>query len=296
VPFVKDAGGQIICVFSDITQSLQQKKSEIEDERINSILLLSAGVAHEIGNRLNSLNLQLELLRSFIQEKNSAEMSEALAVCEQEVTRLHGIIKNFLRCVRPVAPNFTDANLLELLNFIIKFLTPELDDAEIKVKVIVEGEIPIILADVDQMKQVFFNIIKNAMESMARKKQLFISILTDDDSVVLKFTDKGKGIAPEYMGKIFEPFCTSKENGTGLGMFIVQRILRDHGATIAIASQEGRGTTITIKFPRKIRVPKMLETEKACAHKLLPEKFGKNRGYSEISTGKIFSPAPGDEF
>ncbi|MDR2806633.1 MAG: PAS domain-containing sensor histidine kinase [Puniceicoccales bacterium] len=269
VPFIGDEEVQIICVFSDVTQALEQKKTEIEDERTNSILLLSAGVAHEIGNPLNSINLQLEILHSFIEERNFSGTAEALTVCKQEVARLHGIIKNFLQAVRPVVPNFTNANLLELLNFTIKFLTPELNNAAIKVKMAIKGEIPTVWADIDQIKQVFFNIIKNAMEAMSAKKQLLIVASTDDDHVILKFIDSGKGIPAEYVGKIFEPFCTSKENGTGLGMFIVQRILRDHGATIAIASQENSGTTITLKFPKKIRVPKMLKMGEKYMHQLL---------------------------
>jgi signal transduction histidine kinase len=130
--------------------------------------------------------------------------------------------------------------------------------------------VPVVLVDVDQIKQVFFNIIKNAMESMAYKKRLLISIFTDDDCVVLEFDDQGQGIAAECMRRIFESFYTSKTNGTGLGMFIVQRILRNHGATLSIASQKNRGTSISVKFLKKIRMLKMLETDKKQSCKLLP--------------------------
>jgi signal transduction histidine kinase len=102
-------------------------------------LLLSAGVAHEIGNLLNSIGLQLELLRSLLEEKSSSKALEALEICGPEVARLDGIIKNFLQTVRPIAPNFGDADLLELLHFTIKFLTPQLDDAGINIKIIVKN-------------------------------------------------------------------------------------------------------------------------------------------------------------
>ncbi|MDR2812908.1 MAG: GHKL domain-containing protein [Puniceicoccales bacterium] len=258
VPFVAEMELQIICVFSDITQALEQKKKELEEERTNSILLLSAGVAHEIGNPLNSINLQLELMQTFIQEQNFEEISESVAICRKEVERLHGIIKNFLQAVQPVTPNFSDANLLELLNFVIKFLSPELDNAGVSICLTVDGDVPIVLADSDQMKQVFFNIIKNAIEAMTHRKCLSISVGSDADFVILKFTDTGMGISTEQLGKIFEPFCTSKKQGTGLGMFIVQRILRDHHAAIAIESKTNEGTTIIVKFPRKIHSPRML--------------------------------------
>ncbi|MDR0590261.1 MAG: GHKL domain-containing protein [Puniceicoccales bacterium] len=257
-------------MFSDITRSLRKKKDEIEDEKVNSILLLLASVAHEIGNPLNSIGLQLELLRSLLVEKNSSKASKVLEICEQEVARLHGIVKIFLQAVRPIPPNFVDADLLELLHFTIKFLTPQLDNAGIDIKIIVKNEVPVVLADVDQIKQVFFNIIKNAMESMSRKKQLLISIFADDDYVILEFDDQGQGIAAEHMGRIFEPFYTSKADGTGLGMFIVQRILRNHGATISIASPKNRGTNISVKFFKKNRMLKMLETDKKQPCKLLP--------------------------
>lgn len=260
VPFIAEKESQVICIFSDITQALEQKKKELEEERTNSILLLSAGVAHEIGNPLNSINLQLELMQTFIQEQNFEEISESVAVCRKEVERLHGIIKNFLQAVQPVAPNFSDAHLLELLNFVIKFLSPELDNAGVRICLTVDGDVPIVLADGDQMKQVFFNIIKNAMEAMTHKKCLSIGVSSDDDFVILKFTDTGVGISTERLGKVFEPFCTSKKHGTGLGMFIVQRILRNHHATIAIESEANMGTTITIKFPRKVHLPRMLDS------------------------------------
>ncbi|MDR0740244.1 MAG: GHKL domain-containing protein [Puniceicoccales bacterium] len=258
VPFITEMESQIICVFSDITQDLEQKKKELEEERTHSILLLSAGVAHEIGNPLNSISLQLELMQNFIREQNFDEISESVTVCRKEVERLHGIIKNFLQAVQPVTPNFSDAHLLELLNFVIKFLSPELDNAGVAVHLTVNGDVPVVLADNDQMKQVFFNIIKNAMEAMTHEKCLSVSVGSDNDFVILKFTDTGIGIPTERLGKVFEPFCTSKKQGTGLGMFIVQRILHDHHATIAIESKTNMGTTITIKFPRKVHSSRML--------------------------------------
>jgi signal transduction histidine kinase len=222
--------------------------------------LLSAGVAHEIGNPLNSINLQLELMQTFIREQSFEEISESVAVCRKEMERLHGIIKNFLQAVQPVAPNFSDAHLLELLNFVIKFLSPELDNAGVQVRLTVDGDVPIVLADGDQIKQVFFNIIKNAMEAMTRRKYLSIDVSSDDDSVISRFADTGMGIPTEQLGKVFEPLCTSKEQGTGLGLFIVQRILCNHHATIAIEFKTNSGTTITIKFPRKVHSTRMLDS------------------------------------
>lgn len=261
IPFFDKEEPHVVCVFSDVTQKFLEKTKAIESSRIDSILLLSAGIAHEIGNPLNSISLQLELMKADLLEENYSRTEEAVQICRTEVERLRGIVKNFLQAVRPVQPNFTDVHLLELLNFTIKFLSPELIDAGVQVSFDVKGEVPVVLADIDQLKQVFFNIVKNAMEAMVTDKRLLIKLTSDEQDVILSFVDSGIGIAPEKIGTIFDPFATSKVNGNGLGMFIVQRILRDHGATITVESQENEGTTITVRFPRKFKSPKMLHVK-----------------------------------
>ena len=258
VPFVDGDQSCVACIFSDITQSTHDKAQEIEQEKTDSIVLLSSGIAHEIGNPLNSIGLQLELMNSLLNDGSCDEVKKSIKICKSEVSRLHGIIKNFLQAVRPVKPNFTDANLCELLNFVVKFLSPELVNSGVEVTFNVEGDVPIILGDTDQLKQVFFNVIKNAMEAMTTQKRLKIKLSTTDDDVIVAIQDTGEGIPDVKIRNIFDPFSTSKQNGTGLGMFIVQRILRDHNATISVESKERIGTTITMKFPKKFRAMKRI--------------------------------------
>jgi hypothetical protein len=119
------------------------------------------------------------------------------------------------------------------------WIMPELDNAGAQIHLTVDGDVPIVLADVDQIKQVFFNIIKNSMEAMRRRKCLSISVGSDDDSVLLKSADTS-------MGKVFEPLCTSEKQGTGLGTFIV------------VESKPDTEATVTLKFPRKVHSPRML--------------------------------------
>jgi len=117
----------------------------------------------------------------------------------------------------------------------------------------------IVKADRNQVKQVFFNVIKNAMEAMGAGGRLHIKARGDDDFVYLQFGDTGKGIAQDDVPRLFEPFHTTKKSGHGLGLMIVQRIMRDHGGQVGIDSREGVGTIVTLQFPRKERRVRLLE-------------------------------------
>ena len=127
-------------------------------------------------------------------------------------------------------------------------------------KIEIEGDIPSILGDRGQIKQVFFNLIKNAMEAMSDSGQLKIRARSDNEQVYLQFIDNGSGISQTDMPKIFDAYYTTKDSGHGLGMMIVQRILRDHGGQIAVESQSEVGTIITLQFPQQHIRTRMLES------------------------------------
>jgi signal transduction histidine kinase len=127
------------------------------------------------------------------------------------------------------------------------------------VKVEVGDELPHILGDRGQIKQVFFNLIKNAMEAMQAEGQLSILARKDDDYVYLQFVDTGSGISEEALSKVFQAYYTTKDEGHGLGMMIVQRIMRDHGGHINIESRKDVGTAITLQFPQQHRRTRLLE-------------------------------------
>lgn len=258
VPIEEGDTLRAVCVFADITQHIQKKACEIEEGKIESVALLSAGIAHEIGNPLNSIALQLELMKSDLSAGRNDAIVSAIDICRTEVDRLNGIIKNFLQALRPVTPNLTDADVLELLHFVVKFLSPELMNDGVEIRFEVDGEIPLIIGDTNQLKQVFFNIIKNAVDAMTTRKQLTIQVSSDDEHVLVAFCDTGEGMSDVQIQQVFTPFVTSKAHGSGLGMFIVQRILREHGASITIESHEHQGTKIVLSFPRKIKNPKQI--------------------------------------
>ena len=173
--------------------------------------------------------------------------------------RLDSIITNFLEAVRPVDPELNELVLIELIEEVLRVQEVELADRKIEVKIEIDGSIPEILGDRGQIKQVFFNLIKNAMEAMPSGGTLKILARADEEQVTLQFIDNGIGIS-QNIAKIFDAYYTSKEDGHGLGMMIVQRILRQHGGQIAIESQVDVGTAISLQFPQQHIRTRLLES------------------------------------
>ena len=257
-----DSGGYVI-VLSDVTEERVSMEERIESERIDSIVRLAAGVAHELGNPLNSLTIHLQLIERKIkklsEQADAAKLAESLLVCQGEVERLDGIITHFLEAVRPQKPELNELDLLRLVEEVLRVQEAELSDCKLGVKVEFSEELPTILGDSDQIKQVFFNLIKNAMEAMQPNGSLRIIARRDDDYVYLQFVDTGSGISGEDLSKVFQAYYTTKKGGHGLGMMIVERIIRAHGGHINIESRKEAGTAITLQFPQQHRRARLLE-------------------------------------
>jgi signal transduction histidine kinase len=176
------------------------------------------------------------------------------------VKRLDGIITNFLEAIRPRPPDLAETSLVDVLNEVLRFQTGELENRGIAVEAETQADLPPILADRNQLKQVFFNLIANAVEAMGPGGKLKIKSRADDDSVYLMFGDSGVGIRPEDFSQLFQPYHTTKPGGHGLGLMIVQRIMREHGGQVGIESKEGVGTVVTLTFPQKNRRVRMLQS------------------------------------
>ena len=266
VPFAngETAERQFAIILSDITREKRSTAEQIANEKESSIMLLAAGVAHELGNPLNSLTIHLQLierrLKKLKESRETRSLEDSIKVCSDEVSRLDGIIKNFLEAIRPRPPDLAEVNLLEVIEEVLRFQTNELDDRGVKVEGELPVSIPVIMADRNQLKQVFFNLTKNAMEAMQPGGRLSIKVRADDDSVYVAIADTGNGIRAEELAKLFQPYHTTKVSGHGLGLMIVQRIMRDHGGHIGIESKEGIGTVVTLQFPQKHRRVRMLQS------------------------------------
>ena len=258
-----ETSNRFVVILSDITSEKQSSAAMIESERISSILLLAAGVAHELGNPLNSITIHLQLMERQLKKLEESpargKLESSVEVCRAEVSRLDGIIKNFLEAIRPQTPDFQTVNLNELLEESLQFQANELEDRGIKVEMVADAESPIVRADKQQVKQVFFNITKNAMEAMKPGGLIRVKVQSDEERVYLRFGDSGAGINQESLSRVFEPYHTTKKGGTGLGLMIVERIMRELGGQVGIDSKEGVGTVVTLEFPKQNRKFRMLE-------------------------------------
>ncbi len=263
----EEAGGgrRFVIILLDVTEDRASTEELIEDERLNSIRMLAAGVAHEIGNPLNSINIHLQLLeRRLGRMADSAErdkLSDSVAVCASEIRRLDDILKNFLDAMRPRTPDFAEVHLLKVVGEVLAIQREQLTQLGIRVEMNLRADIPPVSGDFNQLKQVFFNILKNAMEAMDSGGVITLSASADDAYVCVSVRDTGVGMERDAVSRIFDPFFTTKEGGHGLGMMIVMRIMRAHGALIDVDSAPGRGTTVTLRFPQRHRRMRMLETQ-----------------------------------
>jgi len=251
-------------ILRDITESRRTEQQTIESERLNALTLLAAGVAHEIGNPLNSLNIHLQLIEreaGKIDGAKRAKLQESVEVARGEVNRLDSIISQFLRAIRPTRPQLRPENVNAIVEETVRFFAPEIKDRDIVVEQELRSDLPLLELDRDQMKQAFYNVIKNSFEAMKSRGILRIRTNLDDSHVIVRFTDSGGGISAENLSRVFEPYFTTKSSGTGLGLLIVRRIVREHGGEIEIESNEGKGVRVTMHLPYGDKRVRMLQDQ-----------------------------------
>lgn len=249
-------------ILRDITESRRSAQQTIESERLNALTLLAAGVAHEIGNPLNSLHIHLQLMERKVGElegETGQELRHSIEVARAEIGRLDSIVTQFLRAIRPSKPQLHPENINTIVGEAVRFFAPEIQDRDIVVEQELRSDLPLLELDRDQMKQAFYNVIKNSFEAVKRHGVLRIRTDRDDTHVIISFTDTGGGISAENLSRIFEPYFTTKSAGTGLGLLIVRRIVREHGGELSIESSEGKGLTLTIRLPYIDKRVRMLE-------------------------------------
>ncbi len=261
IPATAEQVGHVM-ILRDITKSRRTAQQTIESERLNALTLLAAGVAHEIGNPLNSLHIHLQLMERSIQKlhgKAKAELQQSIDIARSEVNRLDSIVTQFLRAIRPSRPQLRPESLNTIIEEAVRFFTPEIQDRDIFVEQELRSDLPLLQLDRDQMKQAFYNVIKNSLEAMKPHGTLHIRTDMDDTNVIVCFVDTGSGMSAGNLSRVFEPYFTTKPTGTGLGLLIVRRIVREHGGELSIESSEGEGLTLTIRLPYIERRIRMLE-------------------------------------
>lgn len=253
--------GQVMFI-RDTTSSRAETQEHIESERLNALTLLAAGVAHEIGNPLNSLDIHLQLIERKIRKLPSSyrqSLTENMQTARQEIQRLDTILKQFLHAVRPTTPRREPRNLNAILHQTLGLLEPEISSRNITVNLDLSETLPPALIDPDQFQQVFYNLIRNAYQAISGENGIIcIQTRSTDTDFIISISDNGIGISPEHMGSLFEPYRTTKSAGSGLGLLIVRRIIREHGGEIEIHSNPNQGTSILIHMPHTAPSPRML--------------------------------------
>lgn len=228
----------------DITAEKARTEEELRVGATKAVRDLAAGVAHEIANPLNAISLNLQLL-----ERERPD-DESIKVCRQQIARLDSILRGFLQALRPSRPNLMPGSVAEPLKNCLATLKQQFEERRISVTLDMPAAIPAVAIDKTQFEQVYFNLLKNALEAVPDGGAIDIDVSSDDNDAIVSIRDNGSGIPSDQVAHLFEPYRTTKEKGTGLGLMISARIVRDHGGTIAAASKPGEGTCFTIRIPR----------------------------------------------
>ena len=237
-------GDETLVILRDVTAEKARTEDELRAGATEAVRELASGVAHEIGNPLNALSLNLQLLARDPTDR------ESIDICQAQVKRLDGILRGFLTALRPSKPNLMPGSAAAPLSATLAAMKPQFEEHRIAVTLDFPAALPPVAQDAGQMEQVYFNLLKNSLEAMADGGEIQIAVRYDDENVLVGFRDTGAGMEPEQLVHLFEPYRTSKEHGTGLGLMISQRIVRDHGGTIDVESARGEGTSFTVRLPR----------------------------------------------
>jgi len=253
LPLVRDGSiqGNLIHI-ENVTEKRSTEARLRRAESLASLTTLAAGVAHEIKNPLGSIDIHLQLIQKRTQGKErigGKDLRQYLAVIREEVDRLNQIVVDFLFAVKPMDTRLEDGSINQVVKELLDFMRFELEQAGVKLESDLDSSLPPLRMDCRYMKQAILNLVKNAVSAMPEGGTLRIDTERHGDTVRVRVSDTGTGIPEEIIGKIFEPYFTTKQFGTGLGLTIVFKIVRAHMGDIAVTSRMGEGTTFTISLP-----------------------------------------------
>jgi len=280
MPVVQDRQitGSVVLI-EDITERRNREAMLRRMESLASLTTLAAGVAHEIKNPLGALSIHVQLLQkakdaqeklcSAIQSSKPAEtecepdkyfrqIDKYIKVLNEEIDRLNRIIVDFLFAVRPMKVEPRRGSINEFIRELEDFVSFELKEARIKCVLNLDENLSDVDFDAALMRQAFLNLIKNASAAMREGGALTITTEEDEGEIRITLADTGKGISEEDFPKIFEPYFTTKETGTGLGLTVVFKVVKEHKGEINVESKEGEGTAFTISLPKPQLEPRLL--------------------------------------
>lgn len=241
----------VLIVGQDVTEQVRTKQALIHSERLAAIGRMSAVVAHEIRNPLSSIGLNTELLQEEVQDAGMDDESEAqsiLTAISREVERLTEVTDAYLHLARLPKPKLKPHDINILLEDLLHFMSGEFDANHIQLELNLDPKAGMVDADESQIRQALLNLLKNSSESISEGGLLRVQTWREHDLVKITISDTGKGIAEDDLSKIFEPFFSTREGGTGLGLALTQQIISEHGGSISCESTQQEGTTFTVKL------------------------------------------------
>jgi signal transduction histidine kinase len=228
--------------------ALQEREQRlIRSERLAAIGRMAAHIAHEVRNPLSSIGLNAELLEEELQQKpDGAKLCRAI---QHEVDRLNALTQEYLRFARLPQPKLERQDLRPILVSLLDFMREDARSRGVAVVAELADPLPPLPVDEGQLRQALLNLCRNALEAMSGGGTLTVRAAVAGDRLEIAVRDTGSGIAPEHLARVFEPFFSTKEHGTGLGLALTQHIVAAHGGTIAIDSTPGHGTEFRVRLP-----------------------------------------------
>jgi len=243
--------GNLILV-SDITDRRKREARLRRAESLASLTTLAAGVAHEIKNPLGSIGIHIQLIQKALKQNQCLDEETAgryLEIITEEIERLNGIVVDFLFAVRPMDTSMKRSTVNGVVEELIEFIKYELEESQVKLDTKLQRNLPKVDLDEKYMKQALINIIKNGVAAMNQGGTLKIVTREDQGYVHIDISDSGIGMSEDQLSKIFEPYYTTKEFGSGLGLTVVYKVIREHNGEVSVHSRENQGTTFTISLP-----------------------------------------------
>lgn len=240
-----------VLIASDVTESKEREIKLKRAESLASLTTMAAGVAHEIKNPLGSMSIHIQLMNKILNRDNfnKEDFTKYLDIISDEVDRLNSIVVDYLFAVRPMDVELIESDINVVINELIEFTQYELEESNITVKLNLNNNIPRLYLDSKFIKQAFLNIIKNAIGAMENGGELQFSTEEKGNMVLVSIIDNGHGMDDNIQQKIFEPHFTTKETGSGLGLTMVYKIIKEHKGDITVSSKKGEGTVFNFLFP-----------------------------------------------
>jgi len=261
VPLVYDRkiNGTLVYI-EDITEKRKGEARLRRMENLASLTTLAAGVAHEIKNPLGSISIHLQLLQKKLEKecKICNKTEKYFNVLKEEVDRLNKIVVDFLFAVRPLALELRETDIKKLIIQTVEFVKVEMEQSKIKCLLELDENLPLLLIDEKLIKQVLLNLVKNAQTAMPKGGVLTISANYIDNEIIITVSDNGIGINKENLSKIFEPYFTTNMSGTGLGLTMSYKIIREHQGEITVDSEPDKGAKFNITLPVPQKETKLL--------------------------------------